>query len=119
MFLSEKRVLVTGACGTVGKELIRQLLEAQYVGEIVELDNNESALFFLEQHFAEYPHASFFLADVLKRAGKINEARACFKKTLGLNPHNIEAARELRFMELRERQRESEKGGFLKRLFKS
>lgn len=67
MFLSEKRVLVTGACGTVGKELIRQLLEAQNVGEIVALDNNESALFFLEQHFAEYPHASFFLADVRDR----------------------------------------------------
>jgi FlaA1/EpsC-like NDP-sugar epimerase len=65
--LNKKRVLVTGACGTVGKELIRQLLQKHHVAELVALDNNESALFFLERHFAEYAHASFFLADVRDR----------------------------------------------------
>jgi FlaA1/EpsC-like NDP-sugar epimerase len=59
--------MVTGACGTVGRELVRQLLEKQAVKELVGLDNNESELFFLEQQFADYPQASFFLADVRDR----------------------------------------------------
>ena len=64
MALNSRRVLVTGACGTVGKELFRQLLEEHRVKELVALDNNESELFFLEQRFAKYTQASFFLADV-------------------------------------------------------
>ncbi len=63
-FLNDKRVLVTGACGTVGRELVRQLLEDYRVGELVALDNNESELFFLEQTSSEYANANFFLADV-------------------------------------------------------
>ena len=59
--------MVTGACGTVGKELVQQLLNKREVKELVGLDNNESALFFLEQQFAEYAQASFFLADVRDR----------------------------------------------------
>jgi len=55
---------VTGACGTVGRELVRQLLENYQVGELIALDNNESEIFFLEQRFSQYPTASFFLADV-------------------------------------------------------
>jgi len=65
--LSQKRILVTGACGTVGRELTRQLLEEHRVKELVALDNNESELFFLEQQFSDYKHASFFLADVRDR----------------------------------------------------
>ena len=34
-FLREKRVLVTGACGTVGRELVRQLLEEYGIGELI------------------------------------------------------------------------------------
>ena len=48
MKLSKMRILVTGACGTVGRELIRQLLETYKVTELVGLDNNESELFFIE-----------------------------------------------------------------------
>jgi FlaA1/EpsC-like NDP-sugar epimerase len=65
--LSKKRILVTGACGTVGRELIRQLLEAYRVKELVGLDNNESELFSIEQEFADYDQASFFLADMRDR----------------------------------------------------
>ena len=46
-FLNNKRVFVTGACGTVGHELVRQLLEDYQVEELVGVDNSESALFFL------------------------------------------------------------------------
>jgi FlaA1/EpsC-like NDP-sugar epimerase len=65
--LTKKRVLVTGACGTVGRELIHQLLEEYKVKELVALDNNESELFFIEQKYAAYDQASFFLADVRDR----------------------------------------------------
>jgi FlaA1/EpsC-like NDP-sugar epimerase len=65
--LKQKRVLLTGACGTVGRELIRQLLEQHQAGELIALDNNESELFALERQFAEYGHANFFLADVRDR----------------------------------------------------
>ncbi|MCK5545569.1 MAG: polysaccharide biosynthesis protein [Desulfobulbaceae bacterium] len=63
-FLKGKRVMVTGACGTVGSELTRQLLEEHEVAELVGLDNNESELFFLEQRFEKYSNGMFFLADV-------------------------------------------------------
>ncbi len=62
-FFTDKRVLVTGSCGTVGQELVRQLLEDYQVAELIGLDNNESGLFFLEQRFLRFPHSSFFLAD--------------------------------------------------------
>lgn len=67
MALDGKRVLVTGACGTVGQELTRQLLDSARLGELVAVDNNESALFFLEQRHRHQTGASFFLADVRDR----------------------------------------------------
>jgi len=63
-FLCKKRILITGACGSVGQELVRQLLEKHQVEELIALDNNESELLFLEQRFSKHCHASFFLADV-------------------------------------------------------
>lgn len=63
-FFKNKRVLVTGACGTVGKELVRQLLKVEGLGEIIGIDNNESEIFFLEQQFQDFANAHFFLADV-------------------------------------------------------
>jgi FlaA1/EpsC-like NDP-sugar epimerase len=63
-FFENKRVLVTGACGTVGSSLVRHLLEDYQVGGLIGLDNNESELFFLSQRYETYPHAHFFLADV-------------------------------------------------------
>jgi len=59
-----KRILVTGACGTIGRELIRQLLNAYQLDELVAFDNNESELFFLEQKFAKFGNTHFFLADI-------------------------------------------------------
>ncbi len=49
-FLRDKRILITGACGTVGAELIRILLtdEAYQPQEVIGIDNNESELFFLD-----------------------------------------------------------------------
>ena len=65
--LSKKRVLVTGACGTIGQELVRQLLRNYLIQELIGIDNNESELFFLEQRFSGANNARFFLADVRDR----------------------------------------------------
>lgn len=62
--LASKRVIVTGACGTVGKELVRQLLHEHDVAEVIGIDNNESELFFLEQRFSEFSNAHFYMADI-------------------------------------------------------
>jgi FlaA1/EpsC-like NDP-sugar epimerase len=63
-YLKNKRILVTGCCGTVGSELVRQLLSDHVPAELVGLDNNESELFFAEQRFCHSPQARFFLADM-------------------------------------------------------
>jgi len=66
---SNQRILVTGACGTVGSELIRHLItDPHYTpAEVIGLDNNESALFFLDQQYLSSPHARFFVADIRDR----------------------------------------------------
>jgi tetratricopeptide (TPR) repeat protein len=55
------------------------------------------------------------LAQLLKRIGHLAEARTHFGRVLEVNPHNIEASRELRLMEMR-RGREQEKKGFFKKI---
>jgi len=63
-FYKNKRVLITGACGTIGRELAIQILEKFIANELVCLDNNESALFFLEQELKRFGNVKYFLADV-------------------------------------------------------
>lgn len=58
-----KRILITGVCGTVGKELFN-LLKDSDAAEIVGIDNNESELFFLEQAFIDDDNINFFLCDI-------------------------------------------------------
>ncbi len=65
--LQNKSVFVTGCCGTIGQELVKQLIEEFHVGEVIGIDNNESELFFLEQRFATYETARFALGDVRDR----------------------------------------------------
>lgn len=63
-YFHNKRVLITGACGTVGSVLTRQLLENYQNLEVVGIDNNESDLFFLEQKFSKFSNARFAIADI-------------------------------------------------------
>lgn len=63
-FLNNKRILITGACGTVGSVLVRQILRDNDHCEIIGLDNNESKLFLMREHYADYRNAQFYLADV-------------------------------------------------------
>lgn len=64
--LKNKRVLVTGACGTVGAELVRQLLAAtpDAPEEVIGVDNNESSLFLMDQQYLHESRARFFVADI-------------------------------------------------------
>lgn len=62
-FFAQAKIAVTGAAGTVGSELVRQLL-AFPVAEVRALDNNENALFFLEQSYRDDPRLHAFLCDV-------------------------------------------------------
>lgn len=64
-----KSILVTGACGTVGSELVLQLLsDARYAPDyVVGIDNNESQLFFMDQRYLEEPRANFFMTDIRDR----------------------------------------------------
>lgn len=63
--LENKRILITGACGTVGSELFRILTNGQYnPSEVIGIDNSESDLFFMDQAYLNEPRARFVLADV-------------------------------------------------------
>jgi FlaA1/EpsC-like NDP-sugar epimerase len=73
-FFSDKRVLVTGCCGTVGSELVAQLINQYRVGELVGLDNNESELFFMEQQY-QNTQANFSLGDVRDRDKLLQKMR--------------------------------------------
>lgn len=62
-FYAGARIAVTGAAGTVGSELVRQLLDLP-VEEVRALDNDENGLFFLEQQHRREPRLHAFLCDV-------------------------------------------------------
>jgi FlaA1/EpsC-like NDP-sugar epimerase len=61
-----KSIFVTGSCGTIGAELIAQLLGNPKYNpkEVIGIDNNESALFFQDQQFLDDSRASFFVTDI-------------------------------------------------------
>jgi len=61
-------------CGTVGGELLRQLLAAD-AAEIIGIDNNESELFFLQEAHRDDARLSFYLGDVRDRASLLNRMR--------------------------------------------
>lgn len=65
-----KRVLITGVCGTVGKELLRQVLSLD-PDEVIGLDNNESELFLMiEAHRAE-SGVRFCLGDIRDKSSML------------------------------------------------
>jgi len=64
MKIRNKKILITGCCGTVGRELVSQVLKGDYgPSEVVGIDNNESELFFIDQKYIADTRASFFMAD--------------------------------------------------------
>ncbi|MDZ7681667.1 MAG: SDR family NAD(P)-dependent oxidoreductase [Fodinibius sp.] len=60
---NDKRVLITGVSGTVGKELLRQVITKD-PKEILGIDNNESELFFITDEFKEYDNVNLMMCDI-------------------------------------------------------
>jgi FlaA1/EpsC-like NDP-sugar epimerase len=58
-----RTVLITGVCGTVGRELLRQTV-ALSPSEIIGIDNNESELFFLREEYGAEPMIQLFVGDI-------------------------------------------------------
>ncbi len=74
-YLRGKRVAVTGACGTVGKELIAQLMDQSELAGLVALDHNESELVFLEERYSRRDRARFILCDVRDLGALLRETQ--------------------------------------------
>lgn len=61
-----RTILVTGCCGTVGSELVRQLADGMHgkPARIVGIDNNESEIFYLEERYRDRDDVEFSCCDV-------------------------------------------------------
>jgi FlaA1/EpsC-like NDP-sugar epimerase len=62
-FFADKTIVVTGGVGSVGSEIVRQLLELD-VREVRAFDNNETALFEAEQEFASDTRFKAYQGDI-------------------------------------------------------
>ena len=73
-FYKNKTILVTGSCGTVGTELINQLLKNNSFGikKIIGIDINESLIFFQDQKFENNKKANFFVVDIKNEEHLVN-----------------------------------------------
>lgn len=66
-----QRVLVTGSCGTVGREIVRQVAAAG-AAEIIGIDNNEAEVFFDSELYKHDESVEIVLAD-LRNALKLRD----------------------------------------------
>ena len=62
-FYHEKNILITGAAGTIGKQLVKLLLEYE-PAELRLMDNNETEIFFLMEEYSNTDNVHCFLGDV-------------------------------------------------------
>jgi FlaA1/EpsC-like NDP-sugar epimerase len=102
-FIKGKRILVTGGCGSIGSEIVRQLVKFK-ASSIIVYDNAESPLFYLEQEILKLNknlHIRYIIGDVkdLERLDEIFESfkpnvvyhAAAYKHVLMMEGNPIEA----------------------------
>lgn len=58
-----KHILITGVCGTVGKELLRQIVGTR-PGEVIGVDNNEGEVFFTGEEYHAHSNVRIYLGDL-------------------------------------------------------
>jgi len=71
---ADTTVLVTGVCGTVGRELLRQLSENAGT-RIVGIDNNESGIFHLTEKYGASDNVELFICDIRDKDGLLKRTR--------------------------------------------
>lgn len=69
-----KSILITGACGTIGGELLRQVSQLG-CDRIIGIDNNESELFYLSQTYSDRDDVRLFLCDLRDREEVMRKMR--------------------------------------------
>jgi FlaA1/EpsC-like NDP-sugar epimerase len=74
-YLRGKRVMVTGVCGTVGQQLVHQLLDRFEIASLTGFDHNESALAYLQERHSGNRIARFRLGDIRDLAVLLRETR--------------------------------------------
>ena len=62
--LKNKKILVTGAAGSIGSQMVRQLLNTS-VGKIIGYDNSEIDLFNLRNELKSFQKVQLYLGDIL------------------------------------------------------
>jgi FlaA1/EpsC-like NDP-sugar epimerase len=65
-YFADKRILITGAAGTVGRALVERLMDEK-PAELRLLDNSESEVFFLSEKYRSHPGVICFLGDIRDR----------------------------------------------------
>jgi FlaA1/EpsC-like NDP-sugar epimerase len=55
--------LITGVCGTIGRKLLERVLEL-CPKQVIGIDNNESELFYLYDHYRKHPAVKLYTADL-------------------------------------------------------
>jgi len=59
-----KKILITGACGTIGKVLLKKLSKSLTVQKIYAIDNDESKIFYLKKKYKNNPKVTILLLDL-------------------------------------------------------